>query len=791
MRKIFTFLASFLLVQVALAIPRDAVRPKQSSSSQQEIHLNFDHFTQGPKYYKSGDWYVVLENEEDWEVYLNWQAPKDNYCGTFTTEQFLDDYSYIFTPEDRQNGGIHYNDINMTISVVEINPALEQIVLDATIQGKDGNTYIIHATHDIIKAKDEVECAINDAVLTTNAVSYTISAQNSDWDIALSIKSKQVIGTYTSIEHFDMQNTHFVYQDQPVDPLQLVAQITVEYQQDGLLTYVVQCTMLGADTVIYHLQLMIPLPSPTDTLSIACSNMRIDDTYAAVYNMMTISASNSNYEVQIIYNDTILRASEYTEADAVAYITDLNTYEEIESLTTRMHITHNTDKSYSVYAEVRCTNNLVYQLQLAWNVPTPTDTVQLRFAQSAKASYYPQMNNDLLLINANERYTLDFNVVGVGLGQEFNLDNIGTYYTLLRDEQKYLDVEFAQVQGRLYQSGDTTYIIAQVIGFDAVLYDIELWYAVPLPTQTIDLNLTDVTFENHLAEGYFQFVGYTDDQNTMISFTTATFNLQGTYVNDGLFGLFGQGKYDFFNDYTYVAEWNASTNTYDAYTVEKGELIVSLSSDGIIEAQASVICENAKQYNITFQTEFQRPHLQYDTQVGNIERIYCAQDEMSLYDYTQEDGLLIFEVTAANQSDMLILYFFVDSLDQTGHIPVANYTINSSLSSGTVLASTGVNEDNTVSPSLYTTMQDDYFDKLYFLVDGTVHITKNNDGQMRLEVNAVNSYDQSVHIIYDPALTDLLNVSTGGKRNAKQLINGQLFIHYDGNVFNAAGQRVK
>jgi hypothetical protein len=56
---------------------------EQTVSSVDTIHLNFDHFTQGPKYYNSGDWYVVLENEEDWEVYLNWKAPKDNYCGRF------------------------------------------------------------------------------------------------------------------------------------------------------------------------------------------------------------------------------------------------------------------------------------------------------------------------------------------------------------------------------------------------------------------------------------------------------------------------------------------------------------------------------------------------------------------------------------------------------------------------------------------------------------------------------------------------------------------------------------
>ena len=83
---------------------------------------------------------MVLENEDDWEVYLNWKAPKSNYCGTFYTKDFLHDYSYIFTPDNRQNGGVHYKNITMTISIVEVNPALDHIVLDATILGTDGNT---------------------------------------------------------------------------------------------------------------------------------------------------------------------------------------------------------------------------------------------------------------------------------------------------------------------------------------------------------------------------------------------------------------------------------------------------------------------------------------------------------------------------------------------------------------------------------------------------------------------------------------------------------------------------
>ena len=186
MKKIIFLIVSIFMVHMLNATPRTVATQHNGSNIMEKIHLlanrleqkqvdkaptiaahnsqtqneefvlEFTKFAKEPKYYSSGDWYVVLENEDDWEVYLNWKAPKSNYCGTFYTKDFLHDYSYIFTPDNRQNGGVHYKNITMTISIVEVNPALDNIVLDATILGSDGNTYIIHATYEIIKDKEIV-----------------------------------------------------------------------------------------------------------------------------------------------------------------------------------------------------------------------------------------------------------------------------------------------------------------------------------------------------------------------------------------------------------------------------------------------------------------------------------------------------------------------------------------------------------------------------------------------------------------------------------------------------------
>ena len=171
-----------------------------------------------------------------------------------------------------------------------------------------------------------------------------------------------------------------------------------------------------------------------------------------------------------------------------------------------------------------------------------------------------------------------------------------------------------------------------------------------------------------------------------------------------MFGRFGMGHYDFFNDYTYIQEWNPITKQYDTYTVEKGELVVSMAADGSITAHADVICENAICYRITMYSEYERRHLDYDTEDGNVERVYRAEDDIKIEDLTQSEGFIIFQATAQDQSDMMVLYFFANEADDETTIPAGVYPINHSLMAGSVLASTGANEDNTVSASIYATL---------------------------------------------------------------------------------------
>jgi hypothetical protein len=111
----------------------------------------------------------------------------------------------------------------------------------------------------------------------------------------------------------------------------------------------------------------------------------------------------------------------------------------------------------------------------------------------------------------------------------------------------------------------------------------------------------------------------------------------------------------------------------------------------------------------------------------------------------------------------------------------------------TVLASVGV-VGQSIYPSFYGFLSEDgrgIVTPLYFLVGGTVEV-ENREGKLYIEVNAVNSYDVPVHIVFDgtKGSTGVENISTATSAT-KMISNGQLVITRGGKVYNAQGAQVK
>jgi hypothetical protein len=70
-------------------------------------------------------------------------------------------------------------------------------------------------------------------------------------------------------------------------------------------------------------------------------------------------------------------------------------------------------------------------------------------------------------------------------------------------------------------------------------------------------------------------------------------------------------------------------------------------------------------------------------------------------------------------------------------------------------------------------------------------VTKDEDGNPHLEVNAFNSYGVPVHITYDGSFTSAVENITTEKGATKRIENGQLLINRNGELFNVLGTRVQ
>ena len=811
--------------KAALTFERKAVEKKEAKKNapqvqvskaslakvaqEEVIELNYDGIANGPIYTEeTGDWTVGLECD-DWEnpayghmLQLAWYAPADNFCGTFTTEDFNPDYTHMMT--GMSMGSILFESVEMTISAEKKSAHLEVITLDAILKGgsdgwSDYPTYKVHAVQEIVVAKDTVDVApVLDATLERGEYGFTIAAKNDDLDMTLVVNNPySVDGLYTYLTAFDLESSKVVYQGKEIDPLKINLEIAVGESQ-GKLAYLCEMGMLGNDTVYYNMDIAAPLPAPVDTVEITCTNLKVDDSYAMYYSIVSMEASNEEYSLYGSWNGVV--AEEGVHTGAQLSINNNITGDYINAITATYDVTMAEDGSWIIEGTALGSNQVWYVLHLSWYIPEMSDTVVIRYENCATAQYYPDYA-DLLLYNEDENYYAALDVMGVYYteeGMEFTIDNMDMMWTSVEVMQdgNWVREEIITVQkGLLWQVGDTTKMRAEISTMSGVLYQVELWYAAPTPKETVTLDYPTAEFINAINDSWcYNLVGYGEDGQTMMVVTLPAYSeemIAGEFVNDGLFGQFGWGRHEIDANTTFYAVWNEEMFDYDRYFVQKGTVTVEVAEDGTISLTGSLICDNAVQYDITMTSKYERPRLDYDAEDTPVDRTYGAADMSQLLDWTADYGLIFLELKSA--TDMVQMYFVAEEGDADIVIPEGTYEINNSWEYGSVVASTGVDWEGMVQPSYYGMTDEDgmLYAPLYYFVEGTVEVTKNEAG-MRMEVDAINSYEVPIHIVYDASIgtaVENLNATATGAR--KQIRNGQLIIVKDGVEYNAQGAVLK
>ena len=748
----------------------------------EDVVLNGEGFLVGPEYdFTTGEWYVALE-AQGYTFRLCWFGDEDNYCGTYTFDDMSMDYSWGWYQSADMFYQIYFQDVTMTISE-KVEGSLKQIVLDATILDTDDRTYKVHSVHSAYTPKNTIENVLDNSTVTMDFGYYVLEGRNNDLSVKLGVISDVVDGEYTKAD-FDMNQTKIMYNGVEQEMLQANMQVGLSELDNGALGYKAALHFYNQDTVLHKVSMTVPLPAAKDTIDVECHNLFVDESFAD-YGIMMIGGSNQDYDIFAMYDDFYAEAGVY---DVALTVTDKKTWLDCSSIRGTLTLKETAD-GWEANIEAYCDDYNWYSIDMNYEVPVPTKTVKVEFENSALASFRPDQLNMIQLIQYADDYEASITIYNTGLGESFDMEKVLMNYTELYDRKVESSVEIADLKGVLSQRGDTTVINASYIGFNAVQYDVEFWYIVPTVVDTVEIEMP-VKFTNALQDGYYILSSYTPDNSIFISLSPMTDGeVGGTFINDGMFGKFGAdgGRYDFYSGNTYIyveSEWQN-------YTIEKGELEVELAKDGTITAVAKFIARNGVYYHVKMTSEY-NTHLDFDEPEEIIDRTYTTDDYVTIDDQTEKNGYIYLALEAADGSDKAAFFFFVEEADEDIIVPAGVYPIDSSEEYGTVQANPGVQGDG-VWPSFYARMMEDgsLITPLWLLVDGTVEVTKTEEGYPYLEVNAVNSYGVEVHIVFDGAATGLENINANVQGLRKQIVDGQLVIIRDGKVYNAQGAQVK
>ena len=756
-----------------------------------------------------GDWYITLLNDRYQFIFDIYGGTPESPAGTYTEKDLDNDgFSWCMFPE--ADGKTHYyKTCNLTIKEEKIDESLVRYTLDAVVLVTKGmeegapeyGYFKLHAEHKIIRPRVKYDVAILNCKVTPEDDRFNIAGKNDTMDVDLTFFTETGIEGYYSHKIMDTENYKLIHRNNPYEIMELEGIVYSDANQEGGMSYVFMFEALTTDASFYNVAMEAPIV-PTDTVQFTCNNMLLDDSYGMSDATILITASNANYEIMAGYNaNRITSPAVYSGGSAYVYLTDKQTGKKLESIQCTIKISGNALQGYQVDIEMLGTDHKYYIMQLVYGVEE-AKTIDLNFPNSAKSYFYidPMGSKEVQLANYNGEYSISFDIFQIDqileMGGDFERINLGMEQTFITHHTADGDVaiEFAEVSGNIHQKNDTTYLTASVLGFDSCRYNISMFYAVPTPTKIVTCtfdglaNEEAVEFTNSISSGIFVLNGMSKDGSIIANINVERIengSIAGTFYNDGQFI-----HNDFYVPETYVKEWNTTTQEYDIYSVQKGTMTVTIENN-ILTAVASLICDNAVQYDLTYKTLYARERIPFDTEEGEMEYTFPANAEMIIKDFI--DGFGMIQLIIADEAYVVDFYFNADAMDSVIGVPAGVYPINLSFDSGTVLACKGILPDGPAESYFCGLDADGYLDplQLYCLVDGTVTV-ENINGKLKVEVDAINSYDVPVILHYDASTsTALENITTEKVDAQKRLVNGQLFIIRNGETFNATGAIVK
>ena len=761
------------------------------------------------------EWYFVLRNERyqfNFDIINN--AKPETLAGTYTEKDLEEWFSWCMFPE--ANGDTHYyKTCELTIQEEKVSNNLIKYTLDALILatcgigGPEYGYFKVHAEHKVINATTKLDVALYNCSITPEEDRWSIAGKDNEIEVDFTFFTETGIDGYYSHKLMDEENSKIVHKGKEKGIMDLEGVIYGAENVYGGLTYIFMCEAFTTDTCFYNIAMEAPVQAK-DTIEITSTNTIINDAYGMTDQTILVDASTAEYEINAAYNATkITTPAEYPTGSSYVYLTDLKTGRKIESIICNLKITGNKLQGFQVEIRMLGTDYKYYIMHLSYGVPAVKETKVLDFKEVSKTMYYidPLGLKELQIANFDGEYSVSFDILYIDqvMGDEFDMSNMFAEQTFLihhiNNNGEVFDspVKPAEFGGKIWQKNDTTYLTASILGFDSIQYEISMFHTIPTPTKVVTYTFDGlgddvVDLTNAVgSSGIFILDAMSADGKLMAKVNVERItnkSIEGTFYNDGKFD-----HTDFYPTDTWVKVYNTTTKSYDEYSVQKGTMTVKVENN-IVTAVASFICDNSVQYDLTFITKYTRERIPFDKEDEDVDFTFGPDSDIKVTDW-RPDGYRLIELFMVDADETVAadFYFVVDqdvAADPDIVLPAGVYPVNASWQSGTTLACSGVAPDGPLPSYVCFVDAEGYLDPngLYCLVDGTVTIEKVN-GKMKVEVDAVNSYDIPVKLHYNPASSAVEDITTGNTDISKRLINGQLLIIRNGETYNANGALVK
>lgn len=538
-----------------------------------------------------------------------------------------------------------------------------------------------------------------------------------------------------------------------------------------------QMTDWKANNAVRNIQTTGDTPTIADTIDITIGNLEVTD-FTSFMQMFWLEGYTMDYEVSLTIMAKSVAAGTYTSSAVSATIVNTPLKDTVDVLSATVDVFVSEKNKVTASAKVVSKDNKLYRISLAYVIPDPIDTLAISFKQSATRYYMSNYNgygfeaeDDKYIAAA---YVKTNKLDGTFEGDDFDIDHSGIGIINGKDT-----TIIHSMAGKVTftPQNDTLNILAEIIGMDSILYQVSMFYAIPQPKDTMDLTIVDADMVNLSSMGIYQLQGYTEDYK-MLYIAISSYTIEGDFTVDN---FFAQGEYT-------LLQYMTDDNQVVSATFLAGNISVSLSDDNIVTMKGQLLASDTILYNVNMSGKFKKEGLSYDAESGPVNKAY-TNSEIELD--TKTKGRIYATLKATNGSDMALIGFNVEATDPDITIPAGVYTIDKSGDKGTVTACPGI-LGGKVTASFYgkCNASGALQTPMYFMVAGTVTV-ENRDGNLFIEVDALNSFDIPIHITYTVTETALENSTVESSSTRKVIENGQLLILRGNDRFNVLGTKIQ